>query len=237
MRSAFVFLMIMLLAKSSVAQANHASLTFQAAFPAGDYKRNYDVTPTGLLFNILHDLRNQPVFSFGGEIGILQVNGVDKYYTGVYNNEHNTFLVASWNHIVTAGALFKLSLFPENRLFDIEIDMRAGTNIFITTSSISRDKGINPITNIEITKYYYSDTRVSLALRMGGGVGIKVPFGRQKKISAIVKGSYLYGSHAKYYSRPYIANTQIILSPKVSGTTMVLAEAGIRFGIFNGRTK
>ncbi len=56
----------------------------------------------------------------------------------------------------------------------------------------------------------------------------------RREISTIIKGYYLYGSHAKYYSRPYIANTQIILSPKASGTTMVLAEAGIRFGIFNG---
>ncbi len=224
---------MLFITERSVGQENNASLTFQAAFPTGDYKRNYDVTPTGLLFNVLHDLPNQPAFSFGGEIGVLQVNGADKYYTGVYNNEYNTFLIASWNHIVTAGAVFKLSLFPANNLFDIEIDMKAGTNIFITTSTISRDKGINPITNMEITKYYYSDTRVAFTLRMGGGVGIKVPIGRNKKISAIIKGSYLYGSHATYYSRPYIANTQIILSPKASGTCMLLAEAGIRFGIFN----
>lgn len=130
MRSSFFFLMILLVTERSAGQENNASLTFQAAFPAGDYKRNYDVTPTGLLFNILHDLPNQPAFSFGGEIGILQVSGADKYYTGVYNNEHNTFLIASWNHIVTAGAVFKLSLFPANTLFDIEIDVKAGTNIF-----------------------------------------------------------------------------------------------------------
>ncbi|MEP7253734.1 MAG: hypothetical protein ABI683_15180, partial [Ginsengibacter sp.] len=219
MRFAVVFSMIILMVKSSVAQVNTASLTFQAVFPAGDYKKNYDIVPMGLLFNILHELPDQPAFSYGGEVGILQVSGSDKYYTGVYDNEYNTYVVASWNHIVTIGAIFKVNLLPENKFFDIEIDVRAGTNIFITTSSISRDVGINPITNTEITKYYYSDNRVSMTLRMGGGVGFAFPFGRQKKISAILKASYFYGTHAKYYARPSIVNTQIILSPKNSGTS------------------
>lgn len=68
---------------------------------------------------------------------------------------------------------------------------------------------------------------------MGGGVAIEVPVGRRKKIFALVKGAYLYGSHANYYSRPYIVDTQIILAPRSSGTSMLLAQAGIKWYMFN----
>jgi len=53
----------------------------------------------------------------------------------------------------------------------------------------------------------------------------------------LFKGSYLYGSRAKYYAHPAINNTQIILSPKESKTSMVLAETGIRFGLFHKKPK
>jgi hypothetical protein len=163
----------------------------------------------------------------------MQVNGADKYYKGFYNNEFNTFLIASWNHIVTLGAIFKLNLFPENNFFDVNLNITVGTNIFITNSTISRDKYFNPITNIEVTKYYYSDTRAAATLRAGGGLGIEIPLGQKKNTSIIFNTSYLYGSRAKYYAHPKIISTQIILSPKESGTSMLLAEIGIKFGLFN----
>lgn len=237
MRSILLLVGIISINYTARAQINKGSLTFQAAFPATDYKNAYDLLPTGLLFNFTHQLKNQPPFSFGGEIGVLQVNGSDKYYTGVYNNEYNTFLVASWNHIVTVGAIFNLNLFPENSFFNILVNINAGTNIFITTASISRNVGLNLITNVVRTKYYYKDNHASFALRMGGGAAIEIPVGRQKKVFALAKVSYLYGSHAKYYTRPSISNTQIILFPKSSGTSMFLAEAGIKIYIFNRHKK
>ena len=237
MRS-LIFLFIIIAASTCVrAQNNKGSLTFQAAFPTGDYKKKYDVMPTGLLFNFTHQLKNQPPFSFGAEVGILQVNGADKYYTGVYNNEFNTFLVASWNHIVTVGAIFNLSLFPESSLFDVVVNINAGTNLFITTGSISRDLGRGPLTNIDKIKFYYTDNHISSTLRIGGGAAIEAPVDRKKKIFAIVKGSYFYGSHARYYSRPKIIDRQIISSPESSGTSMILAEAGIKMFLFNGHEK
>lgn len=219
------------------AQFNKGSVTFQAAFPTTDYKDDYNVIPTGLLFSFTHQLKNQPPFCFGGEIGIMQVSGADKYYTGVYDNEYKTFLVSSWNHIVTLGAVFDVNLFPGNTLFDVNVNISAGTNLFITTASISRDLGLNLLTNMPRTKYYYLDSHASIALRIGGGVDVEIPFGRQKKVSALIKGSYLYGSHANYYARPAIIDTQIILSPKSSGTSLVLAETGIRFYMFNKHSK
>lgn len=240
MRSVLFLFAIIIAAFSASAQANKGSVTFQAAFPVADYKNNYDVIPTGMMFTFTHQLKNQPPFSFGGEIGILQVNGTNKFYTGVFNNEYNTFLVSSWNHIVTAGGVFCLNLFPENSFFSVIVDINAGTNLFLTTTSISRDLApdlIDPLTNAPTTKWYYFDGKTSFALRMGGGVAVEVPLGRKKKIFALVKGSYLYGSQANYYSRPYIVDTEIILSPRSSGTSMIVAQAGIKFYMFTGNKK
>jgi len=237
MRGTLFFLATIIIVNNTNAQVIEGSLAFQAAFPTADYRKNYNIVPTGLLFNMTHQLKNQPPFSFGGEIGIMQVSGADKYYTGFYNNEFNTFLVASWNHIITLGAIFKVNLFPENTFFDVNVNITAGTNIFLTNTTISRDEYFNPITNIEVTKYYYSDTHAAVALRAGGGLGFEMPLGRKKKTSIVLNTSYLYGSKAKYYAYPKINSTQIILSPKESGTSMVLAEAGIRFGLFNKNKK
>lgn len=237
MRIVLLFYGIMITTCSVSAQNNMGSVTFQAAFPVGDYSHSYDVLPTGMMFSFTHQLKNQPPFSFGGEIGILQVSGADKYYTGVYNNEYNTFLVASWNHIITLGGIFNVNLFPENSFFSVVANINVGTNLFLTTTSISRDIGIDPITRDVRTKYYYSDTHTSLALRMGGGLSVEVPLGRSKKIFALVKTAYFYGSHATYYSRPRIIDTQIMLAPRSTGTSMVLAQAGIKFYMFNGAKK
>ena len=237
MRIVLLFFGIMIATCSVRAQNNMGSATFQAAFPVGDYSHSYDVLPTGMMFSFTHQIKNQPPFSFGGEIGILQVSGADKYYTGVYNNEYNTFLVASWNHIITLGGIFNVTLFPGNSSFSVVANINVGTNLFLTTTSISRDIGIGPITHDVTTKYYYSGTHASLALRMGGGLSVEVPLGRSKKIFALVKAAYLYGSHATYYARPRIIDTQIMLAPRSTGTAMVLAQAGIKFYMFNGAKK
>jgi len=240
MRTVLLFFSIIIAACDASAQAYKGSVTFQAAFPVADYKNNYDVIPTGMMFTFTHQLKNQPPFSFGGEIGILQVNGADKYYTGVFHNEYNTFLIASWNHIITVGGTFSVNLFPENSFFNVIVDINAGTNLFLTTTSVTRDLApnlIDQLTNTTRTKWYYSDNKASFALRMGGGVTIEVPVGHNKKIFALVKGSYLYGSHTNYYSRPYIVDTKIILSPRFSGTSMILTQAGIKFYMFTGDKK
>ena len=233
MRSLLFFLVTFIFLTRAHAQTNTATLSLQLSFPQGEYKKTYPVIASGLLFGIVHHSKTKSPFSVGGEIGILQVSGGNKYYTGYYNNEYNTFLVASWNHILTLAALLKVNLLDENKSWNAYIDFSMGTNVFLTTTSISRDLYRDPITNLVKTKYYYSDTHVSCPFRAGAGLGIEIPFGRQKKIALLFKGSYLYGSPAKYYAHPAINNTQIILSPKESKTSMVLAETGIRFGVFN----
>lgn len=166
MRTVLLFFGMIITTCVGRTQVNKGSVTFQAAFPAADYKNNYDVIPTGMMFTFTHQLKNQPPFSFGGEIGILQVNGADEHYTGVFHNEYNTFLIASWNHIITAGGTLNVNLFPENSFFSVIVDINAGTNLFLTTTSISRDVDpnlIDQLTNTTRTKWYYSENKTSFA--------------------------------------------------------------------------
>jgi len=228
-----LFFIVLLLVNKAYAQANTATLNLQVCFPQGDYKKTYPVTSSGLIFGIAHTLKDQPAFSIAGEVGILQVSGANKYYTGFYNNEYNTFVVASWNHILTFAATLKVNLLSEDESWKLYIDCSFGSNAFVTFSSISRDLYRDPITNTDVTKFYYSDLHTAWTLRAGGGMEVEIPLGLQKKIALVFKGSYLYGSNASYYARPAIHNTHINLAPRSSNTSMLLAETGIRFGIFN----
>lgn len=233
----FIIAAALLIFAKSVAQTNIAALSLQAGFPQGDYKENYPVTSSGLLFGIVHILKGQPPFSVGGEVGIMQVSGSNKNYTGIYNNEYNTFVVASWNHIVTMSALLKVNLPPYSKSCNVYVDFRIGTNLFLTTTSISRNDGRDYIANTAKIKFYYSDAKTSFTLRLGAGLGVDVPFGRKKNMAFMAECSYLYGSPAKYYAKPCIDDLQITLAPKQSATSMLLAETGINFGIFNKKNK
>ncbi|HEY6503531.1 MAG TPA: hypothetical protein VIZ28_06095 [Chitinophagaceae bacterium] len=221
-----------LLATGANAQTNKATLSLQLSFPQGEYKEKYPVTASGLLFGVVHQLKERSALSIGGELGIMQVSGDQDNYTGVYNNEYNTFHVASWNHIITLATLFRADLLNVDNSWNVYIDVSLGVNIFLTTATITRDLFYNPITNSNVAKYEYSDTHTGCSFRAGTGLGIEIPLGKNKKTALLFKGSYLYGSSVKYYGRPAIQNTQIILDPKKSKTSMILAETGIRFGIF-----
>ncbi len=237
MRYLIIITIALLIFTKSVAQKNTATLSVQAAFPVGDYKETYPNTSSGMLFSIEHKLENQPPFSVGGEIGIMQVSGLNINYTGIYSNQFNTFVVASWNHIMTMAALLKLNLVPYNKSFNLFVDVTIGSNLFLTFTSISRDHGWDILTNSPATEFYYSDTKTSFTLRVGGGVGIDVPVGHKKNIAVMAKCYYLYGSMAQYYAKPIIGGFQITLTPKESETSMLLAETGISFGIFNKKNK
>jgi hypothetical protein len=229
-RSLFIFIIAVRFVCSTYAQTNKASLNFQISFPAGDYKKNYPVTSTGLIFGILHQLKTQEHISIGGELGILQVSGDDHYYKGIYNNEYNNFLVSSWNSILTIAPVMRITLFSEHA-WNAFMDFTVGSNLFITRTAISRDLYLDPITGITIVKYYYSEKHTACSLRAGAGLGTEFPLGKKKKTALVIKGSYLYGSYVTYYARPVIHDTQIILSPRQSAASMILAETGIRFGL------
>ncbi|CAN5375936.1 hypothetical protein BH11BAC3_BH11BAC3_19050 [soil metagenome] len=228
-----IFIHLLLILNLCQAQSNIATINLQLSFPQGAYKKTYPLTASGLILGIMHATENQPGFYFGGEFGILQVSGNNQYYTGNYNNEYNTFLVASWNHVITFSGMMKINLIPDGEFFQPFIDIRLGTNLFWTKTSISRDLPRDPITNVSEVKYYYSNSNTSWTLRIGSGVGVDFPFGHKKKFAAILKASYLFGSQATYYTHPLIKNFQITTFPRFSNTSMILLETGIRFNIFN----
>jgi hypothetical protein len=214
---------------SLCAQTNKATLTVQFGFPAGEYKEVNPVIPSGLLFGITHQTSDMSPLSVGGEFGILQVNGKTEHYTGYYNNEYNTYVVASWNHVITTAGIVRMELLDPEIPWSLHIDITAGANFFLTTSTVSRDLTGDIITNMPIVKYYYSDTHLSVALRTGGGLGVDVPVGKKKRTAIALKGSYLFGSPATYYTKPKIIGGQIETTAVKSGTSMILAEAGVRF--------
>jgi hypothetical protein len=211
------------------AQANMGTLTVQVGFPQGSYKKAYPATSSGLLFGIMHRAENHPGVSIGAELGILQVSGGNKYYTGNYNNQYNTYLVSSWNHIITLAGAMQLNLVPENESCNVSLWMSLGTNIFWTENSVSTEDRV-----VSYVKYYFQDSHASCALRAGLGFEMDFPMGRKKNIAIAIKGSYLFGSTARYYRRPVIHNTEISTFLSESNTSMVLTQAGIRFYLFNG---
>ncbi len=177
-----IFIYALLTISQLQAQSNIGAINLQLSFPQGAYKKAYPITASGLILSLMHARESQPGFYFGGEIGILQVSGSNKYYTGNYNNEYNTFLVASWNHIITFAGKMKINLLPDGEYFQPFIDISLGTNLFWTSTSISRDLPRDPITNVAGVKYYYNDTKTSWTLRIGSGFGIDFPFGQRKKL-------------------------------------------------------
>ena len=53
----FIIAAALLIFAKSVAQTNIAALSLQAGFPQGDYKENYPVTSSGLLFGIVTHIK------------------------------------------------------------------------------------------------------------------------------------------------------------------------------------
>ena len=77
-----------------------------------------------------------------------------------------------------------------------------------------------------------SVSAAALSLRAGVGAGAEITIGKEKKTILVFKLSYLYGSTAKYFSRPAVENLQVTLFHKESKTPMLLVETGVRFIIF-----
>ncbi|MFT3703106.1 MAG: hypothetical protein QM802_12085 [Agriterribacter sp.] len=236
MRSIIMLILVALSCSPAHAQVNMGTLSFQMSLPQGGYKKTYPVTGTGLMFDLVHTFKAGSRWSAGAEFGILQVSGDDNQYTGYYNNEFNTYVVASWNHIITLAPILLYRLTPTQNRIQVYAQGTVGTNMFLTTSSISRD--LPDYYPVEFrTKYYYSDNHVSFSLRTGAGLLGTAAIGKHKTTSIVLKGSWLWGSSVKYYAHPFVQNQEIIIYPRQSTTAMFLAQAGIRFGTFNGSHK
>jgi hypothetical protein len=54
MRGMLFFLAPIIFLNSTHAQINNANLTVQVGFPTAEYKKNYNVVSSGMLFSITH---------------------------------------------------------------------------------------------------------------------------------------------------------------------------------------
>lgn len=190
--------------------------------PQGDYKRTYPVTSTGMIFSMVYRLKPDSPVSIGGELGVLQVSASKKHY--------GDYLVSSNNHIISLSPVVRVDLLEEDKKSNLFVDVKFGCNLFLTAATISSDYE-DPLTNTTVVTYYYSEFKTSYAFRAGTGVGFERMIGKKGRVWWLVKGSYLYGSHARYYAKPKIDGMNITLFPRQSKTSMILGEAGIRFSI------
>jgi hypothetical protein len=237
MRNLILIAATFLLLAKTQAQINSANLSFQLSLPQGDYKKTYNKLGTGLLFGVVHQLKHNSCIGIGGEIGILQVSNADNTYTGYYHNIYHTYNISATNYILSVIPKLRANLFTFKNEGKVFIEFRIGTNIFFTYAAISHDYGYDIITNGPRFKIDSSFSHSSWALRAGLGPGIEMPVSKNKNLGLFFKCSYLYGSRAVYFSHPSIAGLQITLVPKQSKTSMLLAETGIRFKLFNKKNK
>ncbi len=219
------------------AQSNHASLTFQADLPQGDYKDHYSKLGTGLLLGFTHILKSKPSIAIGSDVGLLQVSNAGNSYTGLYRNSNHNYYASATNYIITVAPKLKINLFTFKKSATVFTDLTIGTNIFYTYAAISHYHGHEFLSRRPRSITDSSFSHGSLALRCGLGLGTEIPLGKKNKLALLLKFSYLYGSKANYFSNPHVQGLQITLTPQQSKTSMFLAETGIRFSIFNKRNK
>ena len=114
-------------------------------------------------------------------------------------------------------------------LLFFSFDLLAGTNLFFSTVDISR------ITFYGDTEYAGGNsTKGHWAFTWGPGLGVEIPLNKNHDLALSIKGSYLFGSHTKYLSDPYIDNSgEVFFTQRESETTMLLMEVGVRFGMWS----
>jgi hypothetical protein len=232
MRSLVVAILFLLFVEQTSAQFNYATLSFQLSFPQGDYKQTYPKTGSGILFGIMHQMKNES-FEAGGDIGLLQVSNANKRYEGSLNGNYFNYYVSATNYIITIAPKARVHLLYFKNNGSVFVDGTIGTNMFLTYGAISHNEAYNILIDDYNLKIDSSVSHVSWALRAGIGIGMVMPLNKKNTVALIIKGSYLYGGRVTYYANPAIHDLSISFEEKLSFTSMFLAEAGIRFDIFN----
>ncbi len=223
--------MIVVLASSvASAQKTITTLSLQLSFPQDEYRDAYSATGVGLRWNVMHRPQESPL-SIGGELGFL-INGSDSrsfdiYYLGFYDR----YRISATNNIVSLAFKVRADLVPNENSMQLFVDATAGTNLFFSSVDVSRETyfGQSDYAGGNSTKGHW-------AFVWGPGVGVEIPLSKNKRTALSVKGSYLFGSRTKYFTDPYIDNNgEVYFTQRESETTMLLMEAGVRFGLFSRR--
>ncbi len=231
MRKIYLFSLLLLSISSVYSQKAISTLSLQLSFPQEEYQQTYDVTGFGFRWNVMHRPNVNIPISIGGEIGYL-VNGSDSrsfdiYYLGIYDE----YRVTAANNILSLAFKVRADLLSHDKPIQFFVEGTIGTNLFVSTVDISRETyfGESEYVGGNSTKGYW-------AFAWGPGAGIEIPVGRNKTSAISLKASYLFGSHTKYHTDPYIDNNgEVYFTKRESETTMLLVEGGVRFGIFGRR--
>lgn len=226
-RTLFSLLVLTLFVIPAFSQRTITSLSLQIGLPQDEYQDTYNATGIGFRWNVMHRPKDSPL-SVGGELGFL-INGRDArtfdiFYLGFYDR----YRITATNNILSIGFKVRADLVSNESPMQIFVDATVGTNLFFSSVDVARETyyGQNETTAGRSSKGHW-------AFVWGPGLGVEIPF-KSKETALVVKGSYLFGSRAKYLTDPYIDNdAEVYFTERESETTMLVMELGLRFGVFN----
>lgn len=231
MRSVIIGLLITGFAQSVNGQKTISTISLQLSFPQDEYKATYPKTGVGIRWNILHRFSENAPLSIGGEIGYLVTSSssraFDVYYLGFYDR----YRISATNNILNLAFKTRADLFPADKAVQVFVEGTVGSNLFFSSVDVSRETffGDSQYAGGNSTKGYWS-------FIFGPGLGVEIPLGKRREVALSFKSSYLFGSNTKYLTDPYIDNNgNVYFTQRESKTNMIIAEAGLRFGIFNRR--
>ncbi len=229
MKRLILFSFALLLLAPLFGQKTISTLSLQLSFPQEEYKETYNVTGVGLRWNVLTRPNINIPISIGGELGFL-VNGsrsrsFDVFFLGLYDR----YRVTAANNIVSLAFKARADLIPHDKTLQLFIEGTVGTNLFFSSVNVNRETffGQSDYAGGNSTKGYW-------AFVWGPGAGLEIPVSKDRQTAVSIKGSYLFGSHTRYLTDPYIDNNgEVFFTERESKTTMLLIEGGVRFGIFS----
>jgi hypothetical protein len=104
------------------------------------------------------------------------------------------YLQSVGKHNVLSPALRRADLVPKERPVLFFVEATIGTNLFFSSVSIERENGFggSQYVNGDNSKGYWAFT-------WGPGIGVEIPLDKQRRVGAIIKGSYLMGARTIYH--------------------------------------
>lgn len=230
-----IFTLLALLFSGTVfGQETFGSLSFQLAFPQEEYKETYPRTGWGGRLAVMHRFSDNQPFSIGGELGWLQNGHDSRRFRVPFYGRDNRLQVTATNNVATVAFKVRADLIPSRHDFQLFLEGTAGTNAFF--SKANYDYGNYDSYYYDYYGYYpdnntmYSKNRWTFM--WGPGMGAEIKVGKRKDAAIMLKGSYLFGGDTRYLTDPYVSpDGDVFFTEKRSPTTMLIAEAGVRFTI------
>lgn len=226
-----IFACLLLLPFGAFGQKTSTTISLQLSFPQGEYKETFPVTGYGLRWNIMHRPNLNVPVSIGGELGFLVTGNTSKLFDVFYLGFYDRYRISATNNVFSIAFKARGDLLPFEKRTQLFVDATVGTNLFFSSVDISRETffGQSQYSGGNSTKGYW-------AFIFGPGMGVEIALGKRREVALLFKGSFHFGSRTKYLTDPYIDNNgTVYFTQRESKTNMILAETGVKFGIFNRR--